>query len=171
MHRSFGRWLLVPMVIVMLGLRPDAATAESDKAVNVLALEQFKENLPERPSELDLAGFLDLKKQSAVLVLDVRSKESFSVRHLKGSVNIPLTDLTEKSLAELAPDKSVPIVLACDNSFFPTRMMAMTLQAYPVLKANGYQKIYSLNLWQPKIISEEIQEKVLDFEGTSVGHR
>ena len=174
MKKLFGfghsQWITA---IFAFFLSVSPCVAESDKAVtpDVLTLAQFKENLPEDALELDLAGFLDLKKQGDLLVLDVRSKEIFATRHLKDSVNIPLTDLTEKTLSKRVPDKNIPVVLVCDNSFSPTRMLTMTLQAYPVLKANGYQKIYRLNLWQPTIISEEVQEKTLDFEGTSVGHR
>lgn len=139
-----------------------------------LTVDQFKADLPTNAEELHLAGFQDLIKQGPVVILDVRSKDSFEKRHLKGSVNAPLTDLTEKNLPQLAPDKNVPVVLACDYSFMPVRTIAMTMQAYPVLKANGYTKIYRLNLWSdPKggsMIDDAAQEKALAFEGSSVTH-
>ncbi len=147
----------------------ERAPAATEKKQTV-TLEQFKENLPENESELDLAGFVNLKKQGPLVVLDVRSKESFAARHLKESVNLPLTDLTEKTLPQAVPDKNARIVLVCDYSFFPTRMMSMTLQAYPVLKINGYKNIYRLNLWSGKdqMVLEDEQQKVLAFEGTNV---
>ncbi|MBI3997258.1 MAG: hypothetical protein HY352_06340 [Candidatus Omnitrophica bacterium] len=48
----------------------------------------------------------------------------------------------------------------------------MTLQAYPVLKANGYKDIYRLNLWvhRERMVSAQEQEQVLEFEGTSVNN-
>ena len=97
--------------------------------------------------------------------MDVRSPESFNRQHIKGSINAPLTDLTEKNLPTLAPDKTAAVVLVCDYSFMPTRMISMTMQAYPVLKTNGYQKIYRLNLWAPKsggpmLTSEQIAQKL-----------
>ncbi|MEZ0225492.1 MAG: rhodanese-like domain-containing protein [Alphaproteobacteria bacterium] len=135
-------------------------------------MEEFKEALPTKAEELHLKGFQDLIKQGPVVVLDVRSKESFARRHLKGSVNAPLTDLTEKTLPQLVPDKNTPVVLACDYSFMPVRMLAMTIQAFPVLKANGYTKIYRLNLWSnPQGGDMEdyaAQEKALEFEGPDV---
>lgn len=137
-----------------------------------LTVDEFKAALPQNAEELDLAGFKALEAKGSVVVLDVRSKESFAYRHLAGSVNAPLTDLTEKNLPQLAPDRAVPVVLACDYSFMPTRMVAMTLQAYPVLQANGYQHIYRLNLWKSaanaQMLTDEAQEKELAFEGTGV---
>ncbi|TAL36499.1 MAG: rhodanese-like domain-containing protein [Alphaproteobacteria bacterium] len=137
-----------------------------------LTVEEFKEALPTRAEELHLKGFRDLIKQGSVVVLDVRSKESFAKRHLKDSVNAPLTDLTEKNLPQLVPDKNTPVVLACDYSFMPVRMLAMTIQAYPVLKANGYTKIYRLNLWSDPeggdMADYAAQEKALAFEGSEV---
>jgi hypothetical protein len=145
-------------------------TPGAEAIKKILTVEQFKEHLPEHEIELDLAGFVKLKQQGPLVVLDVRSKETFASRHLKGSVNIPLTELTEHTLPEVAPDKDVPIVLACDYTFFPTRMISMTIQAYPVLKASGYRTIYRLNLWLrgDHMVSTEAQEQVVEFEGTSV---
>ena len=75
-----------------------------------------------------------------------------------------------RTLPAIAPDKETPVVLVCDYSFFPVRMLAMTMQAYPVLKANGYTTVYRLNLWQGKdgIPSQEEQEKAFAFEGTAL---
>lgn len=140
-------------------------SAPSDK--KGISLAEFKDALPDSEKELSLEDFLKLKKEGKpLLVLDIRSKESFQKRHLKDSINLPLTDLTEKTLPQMAPDKNTPVVLLCDYSFAPVRMIAMTLQGYPVLQASGYKTIYRLNLWQGKknIISDEEQEKLLAFE-------
>ncbi len=148
---------------------PKPAPADLKPPVSV---DQFKADLPATNQELHLQGFLDLKKQGPVVVLDIRSKESFDRWHIKGSVNEPLSELTEKTLPKLAPDKSTPVVLACDFSFQPTRMVAGTLQAYPVLKASGYTKIYRLNLWDAddhkKVLEPWDEEKLIDFAGTDV---
>lgn len=144
--------------------------APPEQAMKALTVDDFRAALPERAEELYMEGFLKLKKAGDVVVLDVRSKESFAHRHLKGSVSAPLTDLTEKTLPALSPDKETPVVLVCDYSFHPVRMIAMTMQAYPVLKASGYKNIYRLNLWHDKdgseMRSDAAQEKLLDFEGT-----
>lgn len=163
---------LISFMFMGVATHAGALQSEGIPDHKVITLEKFKEALPEKSEELDMPGFLALKEQGAVTVLDVRAKESYDRRHLAGSLNAPLTDLTEKNLPALAPDKEAPVVLVCDYTFFPVRMLAMTLQAYPVLKSQGYKNIYRLNLWQSKnggdMVSQEAQEKALDFDGTEV---
>ncbi len=169
MARLFTAMLLFSLLFTGVAQAADPAPVANPRP---LTLQEFKEALPVNAEELDMAGFKALQAKGGVVVLDVRSKESFAYRHLKGSVNAPLTDLTEKNLPQLAPDKSAPVVLACDYSFMPTRMVAMTIQAYPVLKASGYQHIYRLNLWKgaanSQMLMDAAQEKELSFEGTGV---
>ena len=161
--------------ICLPGLAARAEEAESlaaqIKKIKTMPPSEFQQSLPREP-ELDLAGFLSLKAQGPVVVLDVTSPEHFNARHLKGSVNLPLTELTEDTLPNIAPDKHVPVVLICEDTFFPVRMVAATLQAYPVLKASGYQNVQRLNLWHSstdnKILSQKAQERVLEFEGTGI---
>jgi rhodanese-related sulfurtransferase len=156
------------LITLIILFSSTAAFAEDPAVKAPLTVQQFRATLPEDDSqELDLQGLLKLQKEGPVTVLDVRAADHFARQHLKGSVNMPLTELTEKTLPTIAPDKDVPIALACDYSFMPTRMIAMTMQAYPVLKANGYKKIYRLNLWKSsdgKMLSDEEQKKYLTFE-------
>lgn len=149
--------------------------AADPQVLKALTVDEFRAALPEKAEELYMEDFLELKEKGPVTVLDVRSKDSFARRHLKGSVNAPLTDLTEHNLPQLVPDKDAPVVLACDYSFMPVRMLAMTLQAYPLLKASGYTNIHRLNLWANRaggeMRGEAEQEKLLAFEGTAVKPR
>ena len=176
---TFFRLFFIPILLISLMFAGFAARAQEStpakptpEQLKALSdVDKFKADLPANAEELHMNGFLALQKQGAV-VLDVRSKDSFDRRHIKGSLNAPLTDLTEKNLPALVPDKNTPVVLACDYSFMPVRMVAMTLQAYPVLKANGYTKIYRLNLWDDKenkkMIEPADQEKLIPFEGSEV---
>lgn len=132
-------------------------------------LAAFKANLPDTAAEIYAGQFQAMEKQGGYVVLDLRAKESFDRQHLKGSINAPLTELTEKTLPQLVPDKNTKVVLACDYSFAPTRQVPMTLQAYPVLKQAGYTKIYRLNLWDTAHNHEaNAQQAPLVFEGTDV---
>ncbi len=100
-------------------------------------------------SEMDYHAFLKMQsRDDKPVILDVRSKQAFEHEHLKGSVNLPLTDMTEKTLAQAIPDKTKDIIVVCDFSLFLSRMLPMTMQAYPVLKVNGYDKVHRLNLWK-----------------------
>ncbi len=99
-------------------------------------------------AELDLEGFLSLRKKGKVVVLDLRSQLGFDQKHIKDSINIPLTELTEHTLEKNIPDKMVHVVLVCDVSFVGhmSRMTPMTFQAFPVLKASGYVNVYTLDV-------------------------
>lgn len=168
---------LLPVMLLILWAKSGVAAQEATQQdpspaliEKLITAEKFNAAAPTRAEELDGEGLKALRKAGTVVIIDVRDKESFERRHLAGSVNAPLTGLTEKNLPEIAPDKDAPVVLVCDYTFFPVRMLAMTLQAYPVLKTNGYTKIYRLNLWQGQggIPSQEEQEKTFAFEGTQL---
>ena len=158
--------ILLPTAAMAERVAPETATAAP------LTVSAFKQALPdENARELDLEGFAALQQQQGTVVIDVRSKESFDAEHIKGSINAPLTDLTEKTLPALAPDTAAPVVLVCHDSFGPTRRVSATMQAYPVLKAAGYSQIYRLNLWQGRdntMRSPDDIAKQVPFEGTQV---
>jgi rhodanese-related sulfurtransferase len=177
MSRRLSRLALV-ILLIMLGFAGVARAGEESgaglQALQPVTADAFRKNMTGIDAELHLQEFLALRQQGPLVVLDVRDKESFARRHLKGSVNLPLTELTEKTLPAAAPDKNVPVVLVCDYSFMPVRMLAMTLQAYPALKANGYARVHRLNLWQSgkpgeAMVETAAQEQALAFEGSEVG--
>jgi rhodanese-related sulfurtransferase len=163
------RTLLIFSALIFLWVTLPARAEEALKSP--VTISQFKAALPaENEKELDLEGFRALQKEGSVTVLDLRSPEHFARFHLKGSINAPLTELTEKTLPGFAPGKDAPVVLVCDYSFQPVRMLAMTMQAYPVLRASGYSRVYRLNLWHGvgRAMSLEDEQKLLPFEGTDM---
>lgn len=123
---------------------------------------------------LTLDEFIQLRAQEpALVVLDIRSAEGYSLRHIKGARNLPLTEMTEHTLPQILPDKDVPVVLVCDESFAPTRRISMTLQGWPILKANGYTRVYRLNLWRTgdgsnRMLGDADITKQVEFEGSAV---
>ncbi len=116
------------------------------KEVDVRGFRNYLDGMEE--AELDLEGFLSLHKNSKVVILDVRSQLGFDQKHIKDSINIPLTELTEHTLEKNIPDKMVHVVLVCDASFVGhmSRMIPMTIQAWPVLKASGYENVHTLDV-------------------------
>lgn len=123
---------------------------------------------------LTLDEFIQLRAQEpALVVLDIRAAEGYSLRHIKGARNLPLTEMTEHTLPQILPDKDVPIVMVCDESFAPTRRISMTLQGWPILKANGYTRVYRLNLWRTgdgsnRMLGDADITKQVEFEGSAV---
>ena len=69
------------------------------------------------------------------LLLDVRTVEEFSERHIEGAVNIPVQEL-EKRLAEVG-NKQRPVVVYC-------RSGKRSEQAKGILGGAGWQKVENL---------------------------
>ncbi len=99
-----------------------------------------------------------------VLLLDARSKDAFARGHIKGAVNLPLTDFTADSLAAVIganPDR--PILIYCNNNFrnnaspVPTKAapLALNIQTFINLVGYGYPNIRELadvvDLNDPKV--------------------
>lgn len=131
----------------------------------VLDTEQHRES--RRLSEDD---FIAALKQPGVILLDARSGSAFALRHIKGAKNLPFTDFTEQTLAEIAPDKNARILIYCNNNFvgspgaFATKAApaSLNLSTYTSLRAYGYENVYELGL-----VLDVFKAKVV-FEGTEV---
>ena len=76
------------------------------KPLAISAVEYFKAKLAYEMTPYALKGLLIDKKVADILVLDVRSTESFNESHIPGALNIPLADLAGK-LATLPKDKTL----------------------------------------------------------------
>jgi len=88
-----------------------------------------------------------------VLLLDARSKDAFARGHIKGAVNLPLTDFTAESLAAVIganPDRA--ILIYCNNNFSNHRApvplksapLALNIQTFINLVGYGYPNVYEL---------------------------
>jgi len=83
----------------------------------------------------DLAG---LVKEGAI-ILDVRTKAEYGSGHIKGSVNIPVEQLS-KNLQKFK-DKNRPIITCCASGI-------RSHSAKGILKSNGYTNVYNGGSWQ-----------------------
>lgn len=81
--------------------------------------------------------YADLVKQGAI-ILDVRSNGEYSGGHVKGSINIPVDQLS-KNLSKLK-DKNKPIITVCASGM-------RSASAKSILKSNGYTKVYNGGGW------------------------
>ena len=72
--------------------------------------------------------FGELIKQGATII-DVRSKGEFQSGHLKGSINIPLKNLSE-NIGKI--NKNKPVITVCASG-------ARSSAAKSILKANGFE--------------------------------
>jgi hypothetical protein len=103
-------------------------------------------------------------KQPDVLLLDARSADAYASGHIKGAVNLPFTDFTAASLAQLIGDKDRPILIYCNNNFAndqPPVMkkavsLALNIQTFINLVGYGYSNVRELN-------------EIVDFNDPKVG--
>jgi phage shock protein E len=78
-----------------------------------------------------------LVKQGAI-ILDVRSKGEYSGGHIKGSLNIPVDQLSS-NLSKLK-DKEKPIITCCASGM-------RSASAKSILQSNGYKEVYNGGGW------------------------
>ena len=81
--------------------------------------------------------FADLKSDRKPLLVDVRSAEVYAKKHVADAVNIPLSEIRERS-DELPSDRDAPIITICNRG-------NMSLSGMLVLKSLGYRNAKSMN--------------------------
>lgn len=88
----------------------------------------------------DMDKYWDKKN---VYILDLRSPEQYKSGHIKGALHLG-ADILEDKLRKLVPDKKATIIVYCNNSLFPTRMISLTDSCLPQFSALGYENVFSL---------------------------
>ena len=114
---------------------------------------------------LDLAEFRRRAASEGALLLDARSAEAFSRGHIDGAVNLPFSDFTAESLAQLVgPDRFRPIYIYCNNNFrnnvapvmTKSIRLALNIQTFVNLVGYGYPEVWELG-------------EAVDLDGPAVG--
>lgn len=80
--------------------------------------------------------FKELMKRDATII-DVRTKAEFQQGHIRGSVNIPLNNLSNH-YSKL--NKTKPIITCCASG-------VRSAQAKSILKANGFTEVHNGGGW------------------------
>lgn len=70
-------------------------------------------------------------------IIDVRTPAEYKGGHIKGSINIPLSEVSKK--AEKL-DKNVPLITCCASGI-------RSASAKRVLKAMGFKEVYNGGAW------------------------
>src|SRR5690606_38680075 len=71
--------------------------------------------------------FVRMSRQDQVVILDARSDEMYTKKHIKGAVHLNFSDFTQIELMRLFPDPETIILIYCNNNFeddqiyFPTK--------------------------------------------------
>jgi hypothetical protein len=110
---------------------------------------------PYRQTRLvDWAEFDRLRGRRGVLILDARSEPAFRRGHIAGAVNLPFTDFTAESLAQvIGRDRNRSILIYCNNNFSNNRQpvmlksvqLALNIQTFINLVGYGYRNVRELN--------------------------
>ncbi|MGQ0659406.1 rhodanese-like domain-containing protein [Sphingosinicella sp.] len=102
---------------------------------------------------IDWNRFAAAARERNVLILDARSERQFAEGHIRGAVNLPLTEFSEAALAEvIGPDRNRPILIYCNNNFsedrrpviLKTGRLAINLSTFTHLYGYGYRNIREL---------------------------
>ena len=102
---------------------------------------------------VDWNTFIAAAAEPDVLILDARSAAQFAAGHIRGAVNLPLPEFSEKRLAEVIGRADRPILIYCNNNFrnnAPPVMrklitVALNIQTFINLVGYGYRNVYELN--------------------------
>ena len=98
--------------------------------------------------------FAAAMRERNVLILDARSERQFAAGHIRGAVNVPLTEFSVELLAQvIGPDRNRPILIYCNNNFREDRppvalksgRLALNLSTFTHLYGYGYRNIRELN--------------------------
>ncbi len=128
---------------------------------------------------VSLNDFLKMQKEPNTVVLDTRSANRYTARHMKGAISLPFTDFTQTNLARLIPDANTRILIYCNNNFmgdqvnFATKTaapsaannhtpltLALNIPTYINLYGYGYKNIYELD----ELVN--MSDNRVQFEGT-----
>lgn len=119
---------------------------------------------------------LNWQTKNDVLLIDLRDKSAYDRSHIRGAISLPMTGRPEEVLKQLAPKCSTRIVVYCEYSLAPTRMIALTAFGSAQLRALGYTEVYQLEpIWMHdggfELNRREADEAKsgLSFEATPAG--
>ena len=144
--------LLLACTAIPAPAQPSALETQMDYDGYVELIQEVR---PYRRARLlDWNAFAAAARERNVLILDARSERQFAEGHIAGAVNLPLTEFSERQLAEvIGPDRNRPILIYCNNNFREDRdpvvnkagRLAINLSTFAHLYGYGYRNVRELN--------------------------
>lgn len=155
------------LAVALLAVSSSPAQAQSaNPQIDYPGFEQLTGDVRGHRAErlVGWAEFSRLARKPGVLLLDARSADAFAAGHIKGAVNLPLTDFTAQSLARVIGDRNRTILIYCNNNFrndeppVVRKMaeLALNIQTFINLVGYGYPNVRELG-------------EVVDFDDPKVG--
>ena len=154
MHRA----LQVAAVLTSIAFAPLATALEhampANPAIDASAyLRVASEAMQYRETHrLSEAEFIRYASDPGTVILDARSAEKYRALHVRAALNLSFPDIAVATLAQLLPDKSVRILIYCNNNFinaddaFPSKLpsASLNLSTWVALYDYGYRNVYEL---------------------------
>ena len=148
-----GIGLSASVALSPLAFSQEQTTASADQ-IDYSGFSQLTADLEDyrRTRLVSLEHFKVLAAADDTLILDTRSADAFARGHISGAVNLPFSDFTSESLAQVIGDQSRRILIYCNNNFAndePPVMLkraplALNIPTFINLYGYGYQNIYEL---------------------------
>ena len=158
--------MLRPLVIAIALCATSAAAQDRNPQVDYPGFRQLTDTVETYRQDklVSWAEFEKLAKQPATLILDARSADAYAAGHIRGAVNLPLTDFTAGSLSRVIGSRDRPILIYCNNNFANDRppvpkkaiQLALNIQTFINLVGYGYANVRELN-------------EVVDFNDPRIG--
>ena len=145
---------LILAFLAAAALSGAAAAQSRDANIDYAGFQSLTRDVAQYRSSrlLDWERFAAKAGEPGVLLLDARSAEAFAAGHIRGAVNLPFTDFTPESLAQVVGDRNRPILIYCNNNFvndaapvmMKARPLALNIQTFINLVGYGYPNVYEL---------------------------
>jgi len=143
-------------LMIMCGPAPQAAKAAPvNPQIDYAGFKALTESVDEyrRRRLVSWDAFAAAARQKDVLILDARSASAFAAGHIEGAVNLPFTDFTDESLAQVIGRADRPILIYCNNNFsndvapvaVKSVRLALNIQTFINLVGYGYENVRELN--------------------------
>ncbi len=131
-----------------------AAAAPQNPLIDYAGFQTLTTQVRERRQArlIPLSKFQAMAQGGKALILDARSSGAFAAGHIAGAVNLPFTDFTADSLAQVIGKANRPILIYCNNNFIndvaPIRLkarpLALNIQTFINLVGYGYKNVWEL---------------------------
>ncbi len=155
--------------------RKGSAGKVSNSSIDYAAFAKLAQDLEGYRAKRRLSEelFLQCSKLPNTIILDTRSAAKFAQIHVAGAKHLNFSDITEKSLAKVIPNKDTRVLIYCNNNFegepvnFASKMRpaALNIPTFITLYIYGYRNIYELG---PLL---DMQTTKIPFEGRAANRK
>ncbi len=147
--------LICGSAIMLAMLTPTASASDKNPQIDYEGFVHLSTELVDyRSSRLvSLDRFKQLAETDQAIILDTRSAAAFRQGHIRGAINLPLSDFTDAKLGKILGDKDRPILIYCNNNFRDdiapvvkkSAPLALNIPTFINLYGYGYRNIFELD--------------------------